>query len=160
MPTSVDTLHGDIPYLGVDVNQALFPGYTAMQQDLDMTNQHFVNHDSANVSISGDYHAVITCPPYGDTEIYSSGGAENLSDDSFLEWWDMVIKNSQQVHPEYFCFQVNTRWRDDMLQRVLDNGYTLVDEIEYHTQLSSHFTRKNGRNTKSSKETMLVCRAI
>ncbi len=33
------------------------------------------------------FDAVITCPPYGNLEIYSDKGAENLSDENFILWW-------------------------------------------------------------------------
>lgn len=48
-----------------------------------MTKQSIVFDDAATVSLSGSVDAVITCPPYGSTEIYSDVGAENLSHDDF-----------------------------------------------------------------------------
>lgn len=152
--------HGDLRYLGVDINGKLFPGYEAMRSDFSMDKQHFLHQDSAHAALSGAYQAVITCPPYGNTEIYSPDGAENLSEPDFIRWWGSVVQNSLQVQPEYFCFQVNTRWRDAMLAAVLDNGFVLLEELAYQKHSSSHFTRKNGQDVKSSKETMLVCRRV
>lgn len=148
-------------YLGVDVNDKLFPGYDAMRIRYDMAGQEFVHADSACVSLSGNYDAVLTCPPYGNIEIYSDAGAENLDSTSFLGWWQQVVENSLSVNPRYFCFQVNKKWRDSMLDIVINSGFELVDELFYGNDRVSHLNRKkNGVKTKHESESMLVLRRV
>lgn len=152
--------HG-IKYLGIDINEKLKPGYDRMRYDFDMTDQWVVFADSACCSIPRSYDTVVTCPPYGSVEIYSKKGAENLSDEEFLSWWGRVVKNSLTGNMKLFCFQVNKKWRDRMLQVVLDHGFVLEDELTSEFTRSSHFTRgKNGVNYKKEGESMLVCRRI
>lgn len=147
-----------IKYLGVDVNDKLFTGYDAMRSRYDMQEQMFVMGDAASVKLSGDYTAVLTCPPYGNTEIYSNAGAENLSGADFLDWWRSVVENSLSVNPTYFCFQINQKWRDEMLAVVESCGFTLVDELYYDNARSSHFNRRRGGIIlKREFESMLVC---
>lgn len=157
--------HGDMPYMGVDVNPNLFPGYERMRVDFDMSEQQFVHADSASICLFGPevgpYDSIVTCPPYGGTEIYSEHGAENLPEPEFLDWWSRVVQNSRHLNPRYFCFQVNTAWRDKMLDRVLAHGFELVDELASDKISSSHFTRKRpGENHKKSRETMLVLKNV
>jgi hypothetical protein len=43
-----------------------------------------------------------------------------------------------------------------MTEIVEKNGYVKIDEFVYANNKSSHFTRKNGVNTKKEYEIMLV----
>lgn len=147
----------DIVYHGMDVNPALESGYENMIRDFGMTKQVFTTGDSS-VDLPGcdPVDAVLTCPPYGPTEIYSPYGAENLSPDQFLDWWRRVVELLSQVNPKYFCFQVNRKYRDDMLDIVATSGFFPVEEI-FCRRRSSHMTRsKNGVNHKTEQESMLV----
>ena len=151
--------HNDVSYLGVDINANLQDGYDAMISDFSMTKQSIVFDDAATVSLSGSVDAVITCPPYGSTEIYSDVGAENLSHDDFLEWWKNVVSNSLNLQPMYFCFQVNQKWKQEMSDVVEVCGFHFVEELTYDSKKSSHFTRKKGGvNMKKEYESMLVFR--
>lgn len=148
-----------IPYLGVDINEKLFPGYAAMWSHYNMIDQYVQQGDSAFIDISGrDYDAVLTCPPYGNTEIYSEAGAENLSKDDFLAWWTRVVLNSININPRLFCFQVNQKWKQEMADIVRKCGFDLVEEIDDRVK-SSHMNRgEDGVSHKKEKETMLVFR--
>lgn len=151
--------HG-IPYVGVDVNRALEPGYEAMTEELGMTRQRFMIDDSSRYVPNFHADAVVACPPYGGIEIYSAAGAENLDDAGFLAWWSQVVSNAMAVNPRLFCFQINRRWRDSMLEIVKKAGFRLVDEI-FCQRRSSHLTRgKGGVDHKREQESMLVLRRI
>lgn len=150
-----------VSYFGVDANRGLTAGYAAMAEAYGMEDQKVVFGDSASWPLSGKVHAVVTCPPYGGTEIYSRDGAENLGDEGFLAWWRRTVENSLALDPDLFCFQVNRKWRDRMLPVVEGAGFVLEDELEYGTVRSCHFTRKpGGEDLKRERETMLVLRRI
>lgn len=151
--------HG-LRYFGVDINPALAPGYCHMIDDFGMKDQQFVQADSARYIPAGQFDAVITCPPYGDTEIYSEYGAENLSEDGFLAWWQLVVMNCRHVLPKYFCFQVNQKWRMRMTDVIKNSGFKLVSMLSMPQAKSSHFTRKNGVDIKKEFETMVVLKRI
>ena len=119
-----------------------------------MKKQFFQVADSSDIKAYWKTDAVITCPSYGNIEIYSDKGAENLSEPEFLKWWDKVVKNCSEIR--YFCFQINQRYRAAMTEIVEKNGYVKIDEFVYDNNKSSHFTRKNGINTKKEYEIMLV----
>jgi hypothetical protein len=146
----------NVRYEGVDINNALVKGYNAMISDMKIQNCSFVNADSSDYHAPVGYEAVITCPPYHNFEHYTDVGAENLSYEDFLLWWDKVVKHSVTETTKYFCFQINQKYKKDMADIVERNGFTLVDEFKYKTNRSSHFTRKSGKNTKTEYEVMLV----
>lgn len=153
--------HLDIRYTGVDVNTALQSGYVEMMSDFQMTKQNVLFGDSAQIHVDGTYDAVITCPPYGDTEVYSENGAENLSSDEFLKWWQCVVQNSLSLNIQYFCFQINQKWRHRMSVVVEACGFVLIDSFVSKNNKSSHFTRsKDGVNKKKEYEEMLVFRKL
>ena len=146
-----------IPYKGVDINEKLRAGYENMICDLGLDDCIFSVGDSSVLRADDGYDAVITCPPYYDVEHYSDIGAENLSYSDFLNWWDNVVTNSVTNSTRYFCFQINCKYRDDMIRIVEDHDFCLIDAMTYKTNNSSHFTRrKGGKNVKKEFETMLV----
>lgn len=153
--------HKGISYTGVDINPGLICGYTNMIHYYEIKNARFISDDSSKYVPECPHDAVITCPPYSDIEYYTDLGAENLSYDKFLEWWKEVVSNCLKANPKYFCFQINTKYRDDMLKIVEDAGYKLIDELYFKANKSSHFTRKkDGVNLKTEKESMLVLEVI
>lgn len=151
--------HNKIRYDGVDINENLRPGYERMMSDFQMQDQGIRFGDSAVIDLSGKVDAVITCPPYGNTEIYSTKGAENLSDDDFLAWWRRVVENSLKLSPRYFCFQVNQKWFSPMSDVVESAGFRMSERLDMKKQ-SSHMTRRNGKDTKREFESMLVFERI
>lgn len=147
----------DMKYLGVDINHALFAGYDRMRQEYNMQEQQFVESDSASIALFDNYDAVLTCPPYGSTEIYSPNGSENLDDFDFLNWWRDVVRNSLSVNPRYFCFQINQKWRDSMISVTQEFNLRLIDELFYNTSRVSHLNRKpGGVKLKREFESMLI----
>lgn len=147
-----------VAYYGVDINAGLQPGYENMIHDFDMKDQFIMFSDSSEADLSHiNANAVITCPPYGKIEKYSELGAENMDDKSFLEWWSRLVQNSLTTGIQYFCFQINQKYKDKMLAIVESYGFDLLEELTYATNKSSHFTRgKDGVNKKHEYESMLV----
>lgn len=149
--------HG-INYEGVDVNEALKPGYDSMIQDFGMVYQTIQFADSGVYQPVKHADAVVTCPPYGNIERYSEYGAENLSESDFLTWWQQVVKHSLMAGVTWFAFQINQKWRDRMLNVVEQNGFCFVEELIPRFVRSGHFNRPAGSNQKREFESMLVCR--
>ena len=150
----------DVKYDGVDINTSLENGYAVMISKFDMKKQTFRIADSARYEIQNGYDAVITCPPYGDIEIYSDKGAENLDNNAFIHWWENVVKRCSDAGIQYFCFQINQKYRDSMLAVFPQFGYELIDELFFKSNKSSHFTRKNGIDRKREYESMLILKKI
>lgn len=144
----------NIAYQGMDINRELENGHSAIIRDYDMHDQSIVYMDSAGYFPENDYDAVITCPPYYNTEIYSDKGSENYDYEHFLQWWAIVVKTCSKIR--YFCFQINNRYKSDMMKIVEDNGFALIDELTFANNKSSHFTRNKGINLKHESEMMLV----
>ena len=147
----------NVSYTGVDVNPGLIDGYVNMMNHYNMVDCELLHGDSSQYDLERDYDMVVTCPPYGDIEYYSDNGAENLKYDEFLTWWKAVVEKVAARNIKHFCFQINNRYRDDMLKIVENAGYQLIDELYFKSNKSSHFNRKkDGVNLKTEKESMLV----
>lgn len=150
-----------VNYYGVDVNDKLWNGYQEMLDYLQIPKDLCVMRieDAAlvdNSMIQAD--VVFTCPPYHNVEIYTEKGAENLNYQDFLNWWNRVVRHALQVQPLYFMFQINQKYRQDMVEIVLQNGFEFVEEREVK-QKSSHRTRlKDGQNVKKEYESVLICK--
>lgn len=144
-------------YHGVDVNPDLESGYKRMISELDLRECSIIFRDSAGVVPPAGTQAVITCPPYWNTEIYSDAGAENLDYPGFISWWERVVGDCLSAGSlEYFCFQVNQRYRDDMCGPLHKAGWKLADELHYDRNPVSHFNKPDGNTTKREYESMLV----
>lgn len=146
----------NVAYFGVDINKKLESGHSAMIHDFGMQNQQVTYIDSALYDVKNRSDAVITCPPYFNIEKYSDDGAENLDYELFLEWWKNIGKKAADADIRYFCFQINQKYKDDMLAAIESNGYVLIDEMIFGNNKSSHFTRSDNKNLKQEYETMLV----
>lgn len=126
-------------YVGTDINPALQPGYERMMNDLrdgllDLIPAHvgFIVNDGAVVQPpAGVFDAVVTCPPYGDREIYSDDGAENLSEDAFLGWWGEVVDRAVEADIATFAFCINQKWKQAMSAVVEAHGYHFTQSYPY-----------------------------
>ena len=145
-------------YVGYDINQHLYDGYTNMIRDLVLQDVMFEVQDSTNMEMPCSCNTVITCPPYHNIEQYTSEGLETLSYMIFLDKWRTIVEHCCVA--KYFCFQINQKLRNDMTAIVEDAGFELVQELSYDKVSSSHFTRKNGVNHKKEYESMLVFKNI
>lgn len=142
-----------IDYLGLDINDGLKDGYSNLKTVLNLVNQDVIFKDSSEYVPRETFDAVITCPPYGNLEIYSNKGAENLSDEEFILWWEKVVYNAFKSGVQYFCFQINQNWKKRLSDVVEKIGFNFVEEIELKKQVS-HFNRNDRK--KNEYESMLV----
>lgn len=149
-----------VPYFGVDINFALVDGYARMIDHYGLENVEFVCADSScdAIELEPSFNTVITCPPYGNLELYSAHGAENLSQSQFLGWWEREVLAAKNMDISLFCFQINQKHRDGMVEIVQKLGYSLIDEFTFTHNKSGCFTRTKSENKKTETESMLVFR--
>lgn len=147
-----------VAYTGTDISEVVVAAHQGLIDRLDLTDVSVSLGDSATRDMRGGTHEmVLTCPPYGDTEIYTSQGAENLDDEAFLEWWKQVVSMSVAPLTRVFAFQISEKWRKRMsavAQSVLGEQWHLVDEIDASVS-RNHFQRARSRQ-KHRGETMVV----
>lgn len=147
-----------VMYTGTDISEAVVTAHQGLIDRLGLTNVSVTLGDSATRDMCGGSHEmVLTCPPYGDTEIYTSHGAENLDDEAFLEWWKQVVSMSVAPSTRVFAFQISEKWRKRMsavAQSVLGEQWHLADEIDASAS-RNHFQRARSRQ-KHRGETMVV----
>lgn len=124
-----------------DINPVAYENCIQMQKFLGFST-YVYNNDAACFTPSEDYEAVFTCPPYFNIEKYTSFGAENLSYEDFLTWWESVIRCSIKPTTKYFCFIINNKFSDDMLSVCLKSGLTLLQVVALGSQNHlNHFER-------------------
>ena len=144
-----------VSYEGCDINFELFDGYAKLAELIDGFKPVLHNNDSANQLVTGDADAVITCPPYKNIEVYSEGGAENLSDEDFAAWWSDVVKNCSFSNAKVFAVQTNQACRSVFADALVAQGWEFKEELLFDNNQKSHFHRSNG-NDKHEYESMLV----
>ena len=147
-----------VTYTGTDISEAVVQAHQSLINRLGLTHADVTLGDSTIRDMRGGSHEmVLTCPPYGDTEIYTKNGAENLDDEAFLEWWGSVVRMSVAPSTRVFAFQISEKWRQRMTtvaQDELGEGWRLADEIDASAS-DSHFQR--AQSTKKRRgETMVV----
>lgn len=147
-----------VTYTGTDISEAVVQAHRSLIDRLGLTHADVTLGDSATRDMRGGTHEmVLTCPPYGSTEVYTKNGAENLDDEAFLDWWKQVVTMSVAPTTRVFAFQISELWRERMstvVHSVLGNGWHCVDEIDASAS-RNHFQRSRSR-TKHRGETMVV----
>ena len=147
-----------VTYIGTDISEAVVQAHQSLINRLGLTHADVTLGDSATRDMRGGTHEmVLTCPPYGNTEVYTENGAENLDDTAFLEWWGSVVRMSVAPSTHVFAFQISEKWRQRMTGiagQELGKGWRLADEIDASTS-DSHFQRAQS-TTKRRGETMVV----
>ena len=147
-----------VTYTGTDISEAVVTAHQGLINRLGLMDVSVSLGDSATRDMRGGSHEmVLTCPPYGDTEIYTSQGAENLDDEAFLEWWKQVVFMSVAPSTRVFAFQISEKWRKRMSAVALDvlgDQWYLADEIDASAS-RNHFQRARSRQ-KHRGETMVV----
>lgn len=147
-----------VTYTGTDISEAVVQAHKSLIDRLGLTHADVTLGDSATRDMRGGSHEmVLTCPPYGNTEVYTENGAENLDDEAFLGWWKRVITMSVAPTTRIFAFQISEKWRQrmtDIAGQELGKGWRLADEIDASTS-DSHFQRAQS-TTKRRGETMVV----
>ena len=147
-----------VTYTGTDISEVVVAVHQGLINRLGLTDVSVSLGDSATRDMRGGTHEmVLTCPPYGDTEIYTSQGAENLDDEAFLEWWKQVVSMSVAPSTRVFAFQISEKWRKRMsavARSALGEQWHLADEIDASAS-RNHFQRAKSRQ-KHRGETMVV----
>lgn len=147
-----------VTYTGTDISASVVQAHQGLIDRLGLAGVDVTLGDSATRDMRGGTHEmVLTCPPYGDTEIYTSHGAENLDDEVFLEWWKQVVSMSVAPSTRVFAFQISEKWRERMSTVALDvlgDQWYLADEIDASAS-RNHFQRARSRQ-KHRGETMVV----
>ena len=149
-------LSKDYKYIYNDINTNTFNNVKKISSFLEMTNKVFYNEDSSKFypkKYKDKIDAIFTCPPYHNTEVYTSEGAENLSYKKFLKWWDKTVKNSLKLNPRLFAFVISNKYEEDMLEICINNGLELVKK-EILGRSKSHFNRNKNKN--KSYECLLI----
>lgn len=150
-----------VDYYGTDVNQKLKPGHDGLITDaitqgargaLMVQYADASQVDARNLGVD----AVVTCPPYGGTEVYTEHGAENLDDTAFLNWWSRTVMAGVSDRTRYVCFQVNNAWKSRMAAVVERHGFRLIDELTDGVVKARPANRRKGKINKTETESMLV----
>ena len=147
-----------VMYTGTDISEAVVQAHKSLIDRLGLTHADVTLGDSATRDMRGGMHEmVLTCPPYGNTEVYTENGAENLDDEAFLDWWKQVVTMSVAPSTRVFAFQISELWRERMstvVHSVLGDGWHCVDGIDASAS-RNHFQRSRSRKTHRG-ETMVV----
>lgn len=147
-----------VTYTGTDISGAVVAAHQSLINRLGLTYADVTLDDSATRDMRGGTHEmVLTCPPYGNTEVYTENGAENLDDEAFLDWWKQVVTMSVAPSTRVFAFQISELWRERMstvVHSVLGDGWHCVDEIDASAS-RNHFQRSRSRQTHRG-ETMVI----
>lgn len=145
-----------IVYNGVDVNPAVVEGQRRLIDAWQLTEAVVRCADAASFDASGIGHdAVIACPPYGATEIYSSQGAENLPEDEFARWWSAVVAHALAPCTRWFVLQTNQRMCEVFRTGIIATGFHQVRVVDLDVQ-ASHMQRAGGRITRREHESVIV----
>lgn len=135
-----------INYIYNDINSEVVENIIKMNKDLNY-NCKIYNNDASLFTPEDDYECVFTCPPYWKKEIYTSKGAENLSYNDFLVWWDKLINSSLKSSVKYFAYIISNDLMNDMNKVCMKNGLELVEIKQLNNDSNyNHFERKQGSN--------------
>lgn len=146
-----------VKYQGCDINARLFDGYDSLINYYHLQDCHMHLGDSSMYDMRKHNHdCVFTCPPYESVEHYTTVGAENFSHEDFLKWWKEVILYSVSDTTRIFAYQINTRFKDDMNQILLDFGWTLTEQIPVGKKAVSHLTKRHGKKEKRNWDEIQV----
>lgn len=140
-----------VAYMGVDINPAVIEGHRQLVHTYGLTEQSTrVGNAETTDMRSGSHDMVFTCPPYGDTEIYTEQGAENLDEQGFLSWWSKVVEMAVSNSTEVFAYQINQAWKQRMNAVVESHGWVLTEQVALGITASHMQRKKSGKNKGKS----------
>lgn len=146
----------NIAYAGCDINKELHTGYHKLINHYKLNNVSVVCDDSSKYDATNYSHdTVFTCPPYGNREIYTDAGAENLDDEDFLIWWNGVVKHSISSTTKYFMYQIDKKHRDSMNDVLSQNGLIFVEEV-IAADSTRHENKAKGKHIRDNYEVIQV----
>lgn len=141
----------EFPYIYNDIRSKVTANCKELAEFLGMENKVFYNEDAACLYPKENYDAVFTCPPYWNTEVYSTKGAENLPREGFFKWWGKVIKAACKKKPRLFAFVISGHLKKEMVEVCKNKGLNF--EASYALGRSkSHFNK----GPISSKEYLVI----
>jgi len=144
-----------VPYTGVDINAEVVAGHQRMIENYGWSSQSSHVGDAAEYQ-PGAHDAILTCPPYGTTEIYSEAGAENLDVDAFAAWWLKVVAAASSSGARLFCVQTNQACAATFAAGLAEHGW-MQQEVVSLKPRSSHLTRNaDGSSRKREYESLQV----
>ena len=147
----------NVKYTGCEINSVQVDNLKRMIAGETLTDANVIEMDAADNDMhNGTHDMVFTCPPYGNREIYSNIGAENLQYDAFLSWWRNVVAMSVCKDTEYFVFQIDDKHSNDMSDIVYSFGFVLCDTIVVGEKNCNHFLRRRGVKQKRNCERIYV----
>jgi len=153
--------YAGISYLGCDINQNNHNGYRSIISNYKFKDVSTVCNDSSKYDATNNRHdTVFTCPPYGNREIYTTVGAENLSNEDFLKWWDDVVKLSVSNTTKYFMYQIDKKHSDDMNTVINNNGFEFIEEIVVGNDMLRHENRATGKTSKVNYESIQIFKIL
>lgn len=144
-----------VGYEGCDINERLQPGYAKLAAKVDGFAPMLHVGDAASQDVRTSPDAIITCPPYMATEVYTDQGAENLCEQDFSVWWAGVVKRCSASCARVFAVQTNQACRQVFLDGLVAAGWRLETELIYARERKGHFHR-TGLSEKHEFESMLV----
>lgn len=146
-----------IPYEGMDINEKVVEGHNKIISHYKLGgNYSSTCGDSAEYTPNGAPDAVFTCPPYLAKEIYTDGGAENLSPEEFEKWWKRVCSNFPGG-VEHVFIHIDEETKPYIISGLESNGWRLVEDRYFDKKNASHFNRsKDGEIKKENWESILI----
>ena len=130
-------------YIYNDISLPTLLNCEKLAKDQNITNCKFYNQDAA-LPIQNEYDVVFTCPPYFNKEIFTSAGAENYTEERFIEWWNEVLNNLKPKTGEIYIV-INSNY----LKYFISNDYKY--EIVNTSLRKSHYHK----NSKISNEIII-----
>ena len=139
----------EIDYIYNDIDSRSYGGVLAMFEDFkdQFPNQHkmFYNQDASYFIPEEEYECVFTCPPYFDTEDYTSEATSTKAHPSYSGWlniwWRGVVRSSLKSSVKTFAYVVNERYFRDMNRICEEEGLILEKKIILG-RAKSHYTKQ------------------
>lgn len=103
-------------YTGVDLRQEQIDANVEQGEAIGV-NPNWICGDSLNIKdlAPGEYDMILTCPPYGDLEVYSDDPADisNMSDEDFDKTYaEIIAKTVDMLNNDRFAVVVVGNYRD------------------------------------------------
>lgn len=120
-------------YIYNDINLEVMSNCKKMVQELGCEDRvKFMRYDAAERVPRDNYDCVFTCPPYHDSEIYTTNGAENLEYAEFIQWWKTVITKCfiKKKSAKILSYVINGKLHDDFLNVAENLGLNLYKTVQ------------------------------
>jgi hypothetical protein len=135
-----------IKYIYNDLDSRSCEGIRNIIKDFNIENKIVYNKDSTKFTPEENYECVFTCPPYFNIEIYNEKTYENDYRKWLDEFWKKLVKNSLKDSVKYFCFIINEKYKNDMIEICKEFNLTFKEEIKVGNNNKNHFKRKKNQD--------------